>query len=146
MIILPIVSGILSAIGLLALYGVTLISLNGWQGSLEEIQSLWWLLVPLAIAFGTQVGMYISLKQRIRANATTALAGGGASASVSMLACCVHHATDALPFLGMSAVGFFLIRFQKPLLLVSITINSIGIWYMYKHLRKASQCVHLIGR
>lgn len=138
MIILPIVSGILSAIGLLALYGVTLVSLNGWSGSLEEIQSLWWLLVPLAIAFGTQVGMFIALKRCARTGGGTAVAGGGASAGVSMLACCVHHASDALPFLGMSAVGFFLIRFQKPLLLVSIAINSIGIWYMYKHLRKAS--------
>lgn len=136
--ILPILSGILSTLGLLALYGVTLISLNGWLGAAEEIQSLWWLLVPLAIAFGTQVGMFITLKRRARLHGATSLAGGGASAGVSMLACCVHHATDALPFLGMSAVGFFLIRFQKPMLMVSIAINSIGIWYMYRHLRKAA--------
>ncbi len=117
---------------------MTLITLNGWPGSLEEIQSLWWLLVPLAIAFGTQVGMFVALKRRARIHGATSLAGGGASAGVSMLACCVHHATDALPLLGMSAVGFFLIRFQKPLLVASIAINSIGIWYMYKHLKKAS--------
>lgn len=133
--ILPIVSGIVSSLGLLALYGVTLVSLNGWQGAAEEIQSLWWLLVPLAIAFGTQVGMFVSLKRHLQSHGATSLAGGGASAGVSMLACCVHHATDALPFLGISAVGFFLIRFQKPLLMVSIVINSIGIWYMYKHLK-----------
>lgn len=136
--ILPIVSGIVSAFILLAFYGTTLVVLNGLSGAVEEIQSLWWLLVPLAIAFGTQVGLFVSLKRRARARGTTALAGSGASAGVSMLACCVHHATDALPLLGMSALGFFLIRFQKPLLVVSIAVNVIGIWYMHKNLRKAS--------
>lgn len=138
MYVLPIISGIVSTLGLLAFYGTTLVTLNGWQGASQEFQSLWWLLGPLAIAFGTQVGMYVSLKRRLRARSTASLAGGGASAGVSMVACCVHHATDALPILGMSALGLFLIRFQKPLLLTSIAINVAGIWYMYKLLRRAS--------
>jgi hypothetical protein len=138
MYILPIISGIVSTLGLLAFYGVTLVTLNGRQGAAEEIRALWWLLVPLAIAFGTQVGMYVSLKRRTRTQGTASLAGGGASAGVSMLACCVHHATDTLPLLGMSAIGFFLIRFQKPLLILSIAINIFGIWYMHKHLKKAA--------
>lgn len=136
--ILPIVSGIVSAIVLLAFYGITLMLLNGLSGAVEEARALWWLIVPLAIAFGTQVGMYIALKRRARAKAALPLAGGGASAGVSMIACCVHHATDTLPFLGMSTVGFFLIRFQKPLLVISLAINIVGIWYMQKHLRKAA--------
>lgn len=60
------------------------------------------------------------------------LAAGGASAGASMLACCAHHATDVLPFLGLSALSIFLTRYQIPILLGSLAINIIGIAHFIK--------------
>lgn len=108
---------------------------NGWQAALEQFQTLWWLLLPLSVAFGIQVGLYVQLKQTLRAKNTVALATGGASAGMGMLACCVHHATDVLPIIGMSALSIFLIRYQQPILLVSLGINIFGIWHMHNMLK-----------
>lgn len=69
---------------------------------------------------------------------TESLAAGGTSSSVSMLACCAHHVTDVLPFLGLSGVSIFLTQFQKPMLLVSLGINAVGIIILARQTYKLS--------
>jgi len=64
------------------------------------------------------------------------MATGGASATVGMLACCAHHATDVLPVIGLTGASIFLVQYQKPILLLSLGINAIGITGMVKHLKK----------
>ncbi len=129
-------SAIASGATLLGFYVATMTAFNGWQAAVEQFQTLWWLLVPLSIAFGTQIGLFVRLKQSLRAKNAIAIATGGASAGVGMLACCVHHATDVLPILGMSALSVFLIRYQQPLLFLSLGINLFGIWHLQKILKK----------
>ncbi len=133
---LPIASGIASGALLLGFYVATMTAFNGWPAAEEQFQTLWWLLVPLSIAFGTQVGLFVRLKQSLRAKNAATIATGGASAGMGMLACCVHHATDVLPILGMSALSIFLIRYQKPILFISLGINVYGILHLRKYLVK----------
>jgi len=52
-----------------------------------------------------------------------------------MVACCAHHLADVLPFLGLAGVSIFLVRYQIPILLLSLAINIIGIAMMRKHLK-----------
>lgn len=124
-------NGVLAAGGLLALYAVTMTILNGWQATVEQFGALWYLMVPLAAGFGIQVGLYTRLKR-----GHAGVAAGGVSGGAAMLACCAHHATDVLPFLGLSGLSLFLTQFQKPILLASLGINGIGIVVMLHHLKK----------
>lgn len=128
-------NGILAAVGLLTLYTLTMTLLSGWGAAVEQFSTLWYLMVPLAVGFGIQVGLYTKLKATIRERSKRALAAGGTSAGTAMLACCVHHATDVLPFLGLSGLSIFLTQFQKPILLISLGINILGIYVMLRHLK-----------
>lgn len=132
------INGVLASIGLLGLYAFTMTALNGWKATVEQFAALWYLMVPLALGFGIQVGLYTKLKETIKEKSKSALVASGSSASFSMLACCAHHTTDVLPFLGLSGISIFLTAYQKPILAVSLAINGMGIISMYRHLKKVS--------
>ena len=132
-----IISGLLAGAGLLILYAATMTLLSGWGAAVEQFSSLWYLMVPLVVGFGVQVGLYTKLKAAMRERSTGAIAAGGTSAGAAMLACCAHHATDVLPILGLSGVTIFLTQYQKPILLASIGINVVGIGIMMKHIKNA---------
>jgi hypothetical protein len=57
-----------------------------------------------------------------------------------MVACCIHHVTDVLPILGLSAAATFLTRYQRPFMLVGLGMNIIGIvvilTVLYREYRK----------
>jgi len=44
-----------------------------------------------------------------------------------MVACCLHHVTDVLPVLGISAAATFLTRYQRPFMLLGLGMNIVGI-------------------
>lgn len=96
-------------------------ALGGPAAAAQQFQALWYLMVPLAIGFGIQVALAIKLRSHETASV------GGASASVAMLACCAHHATDILPILGLSAASTLLAAYQKQILVASLFINVFGI-------------------
>ena len=129
-------TGVLATVALLALYAVTMTIFSGWNATEQQFRSLWYLMVPLAVGFGTQVGLYAKMKAAHRSKPM--MATSGTTSATSMLACCAHHATNVLPFLGISGISLFLSRFQAPLLAGSIAINVIGIAVMLKHLKKIS--------
>jgi hypothetical protein len=47
-----------------------------------------------------------------------------------MVACCLHHVTDVLPVLGLSAAATFLTRYQRPFMLFGLGMNLVGIVFM----------------
>lgn len=124
-------NGILATIGLLALYTITMTTLSGWRSAWEQFQELWYLMLPLAVGFGIQVGLYTKLKKNM-----ASVAAGGTSASAGMLACCAHHATDVMPILGLSAASTLITQYQKPILVTSLLINVVGIGVLWKHVQK----------
>ena len=133
----PTIAGFLAAVGLLALYAITMtVFTRSWDTTIEQFAALWWLMLPLSIAFGIQISLYTRLKQAIQQKTQATIASGGASAGVGMLACCAHHATDVLPILGLSALATLVARYQIPILSLSLLINGIGILIMWKHLKK----------
>jgi Cu+-exporting ATPase len=128
--------GALATVGLLALYGLTMTALGGFDAAVAQFRALWYLMLPLAIGFGIQIGLYVKLKEAMKHRAKAALTAAGTSASVGMLACCAHHATEVLPFLGLSVVSIFLAQYQVPILGASLAINAVGIFVMASHVRK----------
>jgi len=97
-------------------------------------------IISISAGFGIQVGLYAKLRMIIKTVNPGAGKGmvfaSGAASSASMIACCAHHLVDALPFIGFSALSIFLVRYQVPLLSLSLLINLLGITVMLRNLRK----------
>lgn len=134
----PIGAGLAGATFLAALY----FGLVSWAESPQHAASLFWqergAVVPLILGFGVQVGLYTILKKRLFLPAgLPALAGtgssgaltgaSGATSTAAMLACCAHHAADALPILGLTAAATFLARYQALFLRVGLGTTLFGI-------------------
>ena len=54
--------GILTGLGILAFYLSVLTIFQSYGFALSEFNRLWIWLIPLAIGFGTQIGLYTSIK------------------------------------------------------------------------------------
>jgi hypothetical protein len=98
-----------------------------------------WLVLPILLTFGAQVGLYAfaragALLAPTAAGASTA-AGGGMS-TVAMVACCVHHATDVLPIVGVSLAATFLTTWKTPLMGFGLAVNLAGIVVMLWLIRR----------
>jgi hypothetical protein len=58
------------------------------------------------------------------------LAASTGTSTAAMLACCAHHVSDVLPFLGVSGAAVFLGANKTPLLWVGLAMNLAGIAYL----------------
>ena len=126
--------GILAGLGLLVFY-LTLVSFfQGVDFAFLNLRSLWYLIFPLAIGFGTQIGLYTSIKHT--ASMTGTVAGTGSVSAGSMVACCSHFLLNLIPIVGFSGVAVFLSAYQKEFLGIGILSNIIGIGILLKHKRK----------
>ncbi len=118
--------------------------LQGWDYARGQFSSNSAYVIPIWLAFGVQAGLYSILRFRLFLPAPVLRSGamlgtsGGASVA-TMVACCVHHAVDVLPILGLSAAATFLTRYQRPLMRVSLGINLVGILIMLILLYKTWQ-------
>lgn len=127
--------GIIASVALLLLYAAVMTILSRtWIAAIEQFKALWWLMIPLAAGFGIQVGLYVRLSSIMKNKSKGSLAAGGTTASLGMLACCLHHVTEILPFIGLSALSILLIRYQVQVLLGSLLINLAGIYLMLNRL------------
>src|SRR5574341_1067929 len=94
------------------------------------------LLTALILGFGVQVALYTILKKRLfvpvaHTGPSAALTGAsGATSTVAMVACCLHHVTDVLPILGLTAATTFLARYRIPFMLVGLGMTLTGIAVM----------------
>jgi len=129
----PLAFGLLGSAGLLILY-LGLVSLaQGWEHAVSLLAEDAWVVGPILIGFGLQVGLYAYLKTVIHAAArgAGALTGaGGGTSTAAMVACCAHHAVDVLPLVGLTAAATFLAEYRIPFMLVGLASNLVGIGVM----------------
>lgn len=129
--------GILAASGILAFYIAVLTIFQSYGFALSEFKRLWVWLIPLSIGFGTQIGLYASIKHDATMNRGTAVSGtisGG-----SMIACCSHYLLNIIPFIGiagLSVLTSFLMTYQKMFFSIGIVSSIVGIILMLNHKRK----------
>lgn len=125
---LSLVVGIIAGVSLLAFYASTMWLLSrSWEAVVLQFKALWWLMVPLSVSFGLQVGLFTNLQR----NKGTMVAGGS-SAGIGMIACCAHHLVEVFPILGFSALAIFLADYQTQLLALSLIINLVGAGLMFR--------------
>jgi hypothetical protein len=133
-IVFPIAIGMVGALFLLALYvGILILG-----GSADPFALAWEKRVsvlPLALGFGIQVGLYILLRrggmsplQRLTGRTTTS-ANGGVS-TLAMVACCAASLPNLLPLLGASALAAVLSQWNMLFMIVALAANVLGIGVM----------------
>ncbi|HEY5983648.1 MAG TPA: hypothetical protein VIU38_09260 [Anaerolineales bacterium] len=105
--------------------------------------------LPIIVAFGIQAALYSIMRFRLYAPATPTAASGlmmgtsGGTSATAMVACCLHHAVNVLPVLGISAAAAFLARYQRPFMQVGLAMNLAGIIFMVATLQSARQQLRL---
>src|SRR3989344_5198596 len=117
--------GLLAGVLLIVFYLAVVSFFQGVEFAFLNLRSLWYLIIPLAVGFGTQVGLFFSIKHT--AQLTGAVAGTGTISGGSMVACCSHFLLQMIPFAGASGLAIFLVNYQKLFLGVGILSNVIGI-------------------
>lgn len=146
---IPVLAGVAASAALVGLY-LGIVTLANSPGHAADL--LWsdrYLVGAIAAGFGLQVGLYTYVRALLRAEAralrgTGALtAAGTGTSTVAMVACCAHHVTDVLPFVGLSGAAIFLNDYRTPLMLIGLAVNAAGIALMLRVLRATRQRVGL---
>ena len=126
--------GILSGLGILIFYLSILTVFQSYGFAIYEFKRLWVWLVPLAIGFGTQVGLYSSIKYD--STIKTGVSTSGTISGGSMLACCSHYLLTMIPIIGitgLSTLTLFLMTYQKAFFSIGIASSAMGIALMIHH-------------
>lgn len=138
---IPVLAGIGGA---LLLFGVYFSIVSLAESPRHALDLFWqdrWLVTPILLGFGIQAGLYSILKLQLYlpnltigsapkafgGASTTAMRAGGTTSTVAMVACCVHHAADILPILGLTAAATFLAQYRTMFLVAGLVSNIIGI-------------------
>ncbi|MBU2615639.1 MAG: hypothetical protein KKC19_00895 [Nanoarchaeota archaeon] len=123
--------GMFAGVGLL-IFSLSVVSLfQGVEFAFLNLRSLWYLIFPLAIGFGIQIGLFASIRHT--AQMTGTLVGTGTISGGSMIACCSHFLLQMVPFLGISGFAIVLMKYQPEFLMVGIISNVVGISLMWRH-------------
>jgi len=136
--------GVAGALGAFAMAGVYM-GIVSLAGEPAHALDLFWqdraLVIPILLGFGVQVGLFTYLRtgfpvqMHTPASTVTTAAGGGVS-TAAMVACCVHHVTDVLPLVGVSAAATFLANWKVPFMIVGLATNLVGISVMLSRLAR----------
>jgi hypothetical protein len=148
---LPALVGLIGALALIGLYLGILSLLQSPAHALEQLAQDWPWVGLVAAGFGTQVGLYIYLRQIIHAmklaGATAWTSAGTGTSTLGMVACCAHHIADIAPLIGLtgasglSGVVSFLGAYKIPFILFGLAVNLVGILVSLRTIRK--QRAHL---
>lgn len=140
---LPLMWGGIAGLFLLLIYFGILTFANSFAHALQQFSDMWYWISLLVVGFGTQVGLFVYVKKAAKIKVEAGLAGssvataGGISAT-SMVACCLHHVTDVIPILGVSAAAVFLLQFQVLFIIIGVLSNLIGVTIMLKIIQEHS--------
>lgn len=126
--------GLSGALLLIGLY-LSIMSLDGgWASAVRELGREWWLIGGVTALFGVQVALFATVRSRAHAAAGSGAVSAGTTAG-SMLACCLHHAADALPFLGATALSTFVGQYRDWFFALAYLSGALGIALMLRALR-----------
>lgn len=135
-ILIPIGVGLSGGIFLTAIY----FGIVSWAESPQHAAELFWqdrwVVVPIILGFGIQVALYTILKLRLfipldgTGSSGPMVGASSTTSTIAMVACCLHHVTDVLPILGLTAAATFLANYRLAFMWVGLGTTFIGIGYM----------------
>ncbi|MGS0972740.1 MAG: hypothetical protein ACVCEJ_05855 [Candidatus Izemoplasmataceae bacterium] len=132
--------GIAASIVMLAFYIGIMLIFNPLYYVIEDFISKFIWFSILITLFGVQIGLITYIRninnKRRMSKSQTALSGG--ISTTSMLACCIHHVTDFIPLIGVSAFTAFLVEFQLYFLIIGILFGVLSVLNIMIHIQKHS--------
>jgi hypothetical protein len=130
-----IIMGITSGAALLLVYTLIMTLVASFATAIQQFQQQFELMTLLIVGFSIQMGLFFYIRQLVRLSAKTTAANSGIS-TTAMLACCAHHLTDILPFIGITLLATIFTRFQKLTVIVGILSNIVAIVVMLKTIQE----------
>lgn len=133
---IPFVAFLLGSALIASFYIGILTWAQGWDYASSQFIRDRWYVIPIILGFGIQAALYSILRFRLfipvtsTGHAGSMIGASGGTSATAMVACCIHHVTDVLPILGLSAAASFLTRYQHPFMLIGLAMNLIGIGVM----------------
>lgn len=134
--LIPLAAFLLGSTLIAGIYFGILTWAQGWEYAASQFSLNRWYVLPIWVAFGIQAALYSILRFRLFISTTSTGPAGavmgtsGGTSVTAMVACCLHHVTDVLPVLGLSAAATFLTRYQRPFMLIGLGMEIIGIILM----------------
>ena len=126
---------------LLALYFGVVSLISGKDLALEQFAKFWYFIVPLALGFGIQVGLYTYLKNLVGQHGASGkvVAVSGTTSTAAMVSCCAHYLTNILPILGVTGILAVVAEYQVELFWLGLAFNAAGILYVASMVIKATK-------
>jgi hypothetical protein len=143
--LIPTTAFIMGSILIASFYVGILTWAQGWDYASSQFIRDRWYVIPIILGFAVQAALYSILRFRLfipvssTAHAGSMIGASGGTSATAMVACCIHHVTDVLPILGLSAAASFLTRYQRPFMLAGLVMNLIGIGVMLFVLNRERQ-------
>lgn len=135
----PFYVGLIGSVSLLVVYFLIVALAESAAHAISQFIDLWYLIVPLVVGFGIQVGLFYYIRKELKhrqQNASASMVASGGVSTTSMVACCAHHLTDVLPILGLSAAAMFLSTYQIFFMLLGVLSNLVGILLMLEIIKR----------
>lgn len=128
----PLAIGTLATLAMLGIYFGVLTLVSGWDFTVSQFVEFWYYVLPLAVGFGIQMGLYVYLRLRLAHHHTGGkmVVASGATSTGAMLACCTHYLANILPVIGAAGVVTLVAQYQVELFWVSLAFNLAGIIFI----------------
>ncbi len=134
-------SALYAAVLLLGAYFGILSLVSGWAFAADQFAAFWYFVVPLAVGFGIQVGLFVRLREVVGAarRSGVVVAASGTTSTAAMISCCAHYLATVAPVLGATGLVAFAAQFQVELFWLGLLFNAAGIAYVGSRLINASR-------
>ena len=128
----PLAIGTLAFVAMLVVYFGVLTLVSGWDFTISQFAQFWYYVLPLALGFGVQMGLYIYLRLRLAHHHTGGkmVVASGATSTGAMLACCTHYLANILPVIGAAGAVTLVAQYQVELFWVGLAFNLAGIGFI----------------
>lgn len=133
-----VIIGLGGAVALLAVYFVAVGFISDLPFAVSQFKKFWYYIVPLAVGFGIQLGMFSYLRQAVKSGQGTGkvLAVSGGASTGAMLACCAHYLTNIAPLIATAGVITFITQYQVQFFWAGLAFNLAGIIYIARKMQK----------
>ncbi len=127
----PVAFGVTATVALLGIYAGVLSFISGWDFAVSQFTTFWYFVLPLAIGFGLQVGLYVYLRQlATHDSGGRVVATSGATSTASMISCCAHYLANILPVIGAAGIVTVIAEYQVELFWLGLAFNAAGLGYI----------------
>ena len=138
---LPTLSAVLALAFMLGVYFGVLTLVSGWSFTVSQFQQFRPYILALAVGFGTQIGLFVYLKQfhAQHHNSSRAVAVSGTASTATMLACCTHYLANLVPMIGTAGAITLVALYQIQLFWVGLAFNAAALIYMADQVSKSKR-------